>query len=384
MIIDEADKGKKMQDDRIRTDNIINIGDSVNFGNQNLNLETNNGYYQEHHTEFPWIFLTGACGYIGSHLSAHLKSNTSYNLMQIDLLAKNLSHTTRYCDIFADEDFSSDVVLQSINQYKPHTVIHFAASSTIGPGQLDPIGYWYNNVNKTIKLLETCVHAGVKNFIFASTSSVYDDMAVLESSPVNPITAYARTKYAIEMALRDCHYSYGLNCISFRFFNAAGSHPFYDLGELYGSSHLVAKIMESIVHKTTLTVFGKDYETEDGTAVRDYTHVMDIVDAVSNSIEWLDQNPGCHVFNLGSGQGNSVQSVIDRTEQILNTSVPYRYGPRRDGDSAFRIADINMAKNILGWSPNSSLDDIIKDSFKWYNSSIYKDLYIKKVWYDNK
>lgn len=364
----------------------INIGNSVTFGshstigNEPL-IQT--GWPNEQPDNYPWIFLTGACGYIGSHLSAHLKTHTNLNLMQIDRRAKLLPHTTRYCDIFADEDFASNIVLNSIEQYKPHTVIHFAASSTIGPGQTDPLKYWHNNVNNTIKLLDTCVRANVKNFIFASTSSIYDDISVTETSPVNPITAYARTKYSIELALKDFYHSYGLNSISFRFFNAAGAHNFYDIGELYGSTHLIAKIMEALVHNIPLTVFGRDYPTDDGTAIRDYTHVLDIADAVTNSIQWLDQNPGCHTFNLGSGQGSSVQSVIDRTEQILNTTVPYRYGSKRDGDGIKRVADISNASNILQWTPKRTLDDIIRDSFKWYNSSVYKDLYIKKIWYDN-
>lgn len=334
-------------------------------------------------SENPWLFVTGACGYIGSHLSAQLKTSTAYNLMQIDRRSKSLPHTTQFCDTFADEDFASDLMLQCIHQYKPETVIHLAASSTIGPGQTNPLEYWDNNVSKTIKLLNACVNAKVKNFIFASTSSVYADTSVIEAGPVDPLTAYAKTKYAIELALQDCWHSYKLNSISFRFFNAAGSHNFYDLGELYGSTHLVAKIMEALVHKEPLTVFGKDYDTPDGTAIRDYTHVMDIVDAITLGMPWLHNNPGCHTVNLGSGSGHSVQEVIDKTEEIINTTVPYRYGNRRDGDSAKRVANIELANNLLGWKPKRTIHNIIQDSYKWYNSTTYKQLYNNKIWYDN-
>jgi UDP-glucose 4-epimerase len=337
----------------------------------------------DNQVENPWIFLTGASGYIGSHLSAELKSRTSYNLMQIDQRAKLLPHTTRFCDIFADEDFASPLVLSSIMQYRPETVIHLAASSTIGPGQSDPLKYWKNNVSRTIKLIHACVDAGVKNFIFASTSSVYGNNGTAESSEIEPITAYARTKYAIEMALADCWHSHRLNSLSFRFFNAAGAHHFHDLGELYGSSHLVAKIMEAIIHQNTLTVYGRDYHTTDGTAIRDYTHVLDIVDAIILGIEWLKSGKGYHKINLGSGTGYSVQEVIDQTEHLFNLAVPYRYGDRRDGDSERRTANISLAKEMLNWTPTRNLDDILRDSYKWYSSNTYKDLYAKKIWYDN-
>lgn len=387
-------------------DNTINMGVSVMVGGKpvtgnssgneisglandsNVNIyNTQRNWNMEHTLNKPWIFLTGGSGYIGSHLSAEIKTKTNFNLMQIDRKAKLLPHTTRFCDTYADEDFSSDLVLSSIHQYKPETVIHCAASSTIGPGQKNPIEYWDNNVSKTLKLIDACVKAGVKNFIFASTSAVYaDDFdidTVSEYNQVNPITAYAKTKYTIEMALDDCWHSYKMNSISFRFFNAAGAHHFYDLGPLYGSSHLVDKIMESIVHQIPLTVFGNDYPTHDGTAIRDYIHVLDIVDAILMSIPWLDNNSGSHIFNLGDGRGWSVQEIINHTENLLNKTVPYRYGHRRDGDSIKRVSNAQLAAQLLSWVPKRNIDNIIQDSFKWYNSAVYKKLYLEKIWSDN-
>jgi UDP-glucose 4-epimerase len=347
-------------------------------------------YNSQHHRpventiDQPWIFITGACGYIGSNLSAEIKSRTAYNVMQIDTKAKYLPHTTRYCDTFADEDFASDLVLRSILHYKPKVVIHLAASHIIEKGQKEPLEFWDNNVAKTIKLLNACVAAEVKNFIFASTSAVYSsDMKFIannEDAGVLPNTAYARTKYAIELALQDCWHTHKMNSVSFRFFNAAGAHNFYDLGQLYGANHLIPQIMQGVVHQKPLTIFGRDYNTKDGTAIRDYTHVLDITDAMIMSIDWLERNSGCHVLNLGSGQGHSVQEVINATEQILNVSVPYRYGERRSGDDTARIADIHKAATLLKWTPKRNLNVIIRDSFKWYNSNLYKDLYLKKIW----
>jgi UDP-glucose 4-epimerase len=364
-----------------------NVGDQISSMANAVDGNLHNSEYNrlmENNVDQPWIFITGASGYIGSHLSAEIKSKTVYNVMQIDAKAKYLPHTTRYCDTFADEDFASDLVLRSILQYKPKAVIHLAASHVIDVGQKEPLEYWENNVSKTIKLLNACAAAGVKNFIFASTSAVYaDDMnsaALNEENLAIPSTAYARTKYAIELALQDCWHTYKMNSVSFRFFNAAGAHHFYDLGPLYGRSHLLDQIMQAILHQKPLTVFGNDYLTPDGTAIRDYIHVLDIVDALVMSIDWLENFTGCHTLNLGSGQGNSVQQVVDRAEEILNINIPYRYGDRRDGDNVRQIADINKVGQILKWSPKRNINDIIRDSFKWYNSNLYKDLYLKKIW----
>jgi len=353
-------------------DNPNNFSD-VSIGNNTYIHSTDN---IDHNTNAPWIFVTGASGYIGSHLCACLKQTTGYNVMQIDLRAKLLKHTTNYCDLYADEDFAGDIVMQAIRDYKPHCIIHLAASSTIGPGIKNPLEYWDNNVEKTLLLLRACVNHGVKNVIFASTSAVYADIdePVNESALIKPPNAYSKTKHAIELALEDCYNAYGLNSVCFRFFNAAGSHNLFDLGELKGSSHLIAKIIESAVHKTSFSVFGTDYPTADGTAIRDYIHVMDVVDALVKGITWLPENPGHHIFNLGSSKGYSVQEIINTTEQLLNIELSYRYADRRDGDSAKRFADITKAQNILEWTPKRNINDIIQSSYKWYNSSVYKNL----------
>lgn len=353
------------------------LGD-VNIGS-NTYFNTPPGIDQP--TKEPWIFVTGASGYIGSHLCACLKQTTSYNVMQIDLRAKLLPHTTNYCDLYADEDFASDLVMQAIRDYKPECVIHLAASSTIGPGMINPLEYWDNNVTKTLSLIKTCVNHNVKNFIFASTSAVYDDIdrAVSENGIIKPANAYSKTKHAIELALDDCYNAHGLNSVCFRFFNAAGSHHLFDLGELKGSSHLIAKIMEAAVHNIPFKVYGTDYPTPDGTAIRDYIHVMDVVDALVKGITWLPKNNGHHIFNLGSSKGYSVQEIINSTEQLLNLELPYRYGDRRSGDSAKRFANIEKARNLLDWAPKRNINEIIQTSYKWYNSNVYKKLFANNI-----
>jgi len=331
-----------------------------------------------------WIFITGGSGYIGSHVAAQLKEQTDYSVMIIDRRAKFLPHTTRFCDLVADEDFVSPVVKNAIRDYKPKAIIHLAANSTVGPSMTNPSATWDNNVIKTLDLLECCYANNINNIVFASSSGVYadQDYAVDETSPLLPYSPYATTKMVGEMMLKDWYGAHGLRSISFRFFNVAGSHKNYNLGELNGSSHLLAKIMESLVHGTDFTVFGRDWETADKTAIRDYTHVMDIADACVKAVNWLPNNPGAHIINLGGGTGHSVQQVIDTTESLLSKELPYRYGPRRDGDSVKRFSNNQKAFDILGWRPQFSLTDMILDSYKWYNSQMYQTLTQSHVRYE--
>ena len=331
-----------------------------------------------------WIFITGGSGYIGSHIAATIKEKTDNKIMIIDTRSKQLQHTVKFCDIYADEDFSSKTVHNAIMDYKPRAIIHCAATSTVPKGYSNPADMWKNNVVKTIGLFESCVSAGVDTVLFASSSSIYADSndAVTEESTISPISAYASTKLAVEHILRDFNVAYGLNSASLRFFNAAGAHPAYDLGELHGSTHLISRIMESAVHNLPFNVFGRDWPTVDGTCIRDYTHVCDIADAVLATLEWKNANTGCHYFNIGSGKSYTVQEIIDRTEMLLSKQLPYRYLQRRPGDTAKRYSSSALIETTTGWKPSRTLDDIIRDSWKWYNSHSYDVLTRTNIWAD--
>lgn len=322
-----------------------------------------------------WIFITGGCGYIGSHIAAQLKSNTVHNVMIIDKRGASLPHITKYCDLFADEDLSSTVTLQAIGDYKPDTIIHCAED--VGPAKmlLNPISIWEENVNKTVELLRTAASSGVRKFIFFSTAEVYadSDSEKTENHPLLPMRSNSRSKLSIEYLLRDCYVAHGISSISFRTFNICGSHNIYDLGHFYGAPYLIPRIMESAVLGNTLEIFGNDFHTPDGTAVRDYLHVMDLSDAVEKSIKWLDFNPGAYAMNLGSGIGTSVQEMVNLSESLLGKNIPYVYGDWRTGDPPFRLADITTIKQSIGWKPKRTNNDIILDSYKWYSSRTYRD-----------
>lgn len=323
-----------------------------------------------------WIYITGGCGYIGSNLAAVLKEKTDYKILLIDRRAKELQHTIRYSDMNADEEFDSELIKNVIFTQKPICVVHLAATPTITAGLINPVEQWNNNVSKTINLVERCIVSNVESFIFASTSSVYGDFdeSVSEDTIINPTNAYASSKLAIEHFLRDCWISHNFSSVSLRLFNAAGAHNHYDLGELKGSSHLISNIMDGMINNQIFNVFGRDWNTPDKTAIRDYIHVLDIADAIVATIEWSQHNKGANIFNVGKGSGSSVQEVIDTAEQILNKELPYRYAPRRGGDSEKRFANIDKITNTIGWKPNRSLEDIIRDSYKWYKSQTYKNL----------
>lgn len=323
-----------------------------------------------------WIFITGGCGFIGGNLAAVIKNNTNYKVLLIDKRAKQLAHTIRYSDLYADEEFDSDLIRDTIFQYNPVAIVHLAGTSSISSGLIDPINQWKGNVDKTLNLVKMCMESEIKNFIFASTSSIYKDSdeAISETGELDPTNSYSSGKLAVEHILRDCWISNKFSSISLRMFNASGAHHHLDLGELPGNSHILPSMMNATVNNIPFSIFGRDWPTEDKTAIRDYIHVLDIADAIIDSIEWSQSNKGCHIFNVGSGSSNSVQSIVDITEKLLNKELPYRYADRRDGDTAKRFANIDKIINAFGWKPKRSIDDIVRDSFKWYNSATFKNL----------
>ena len=331
-----------------------------------------------------WIFITGGCGYIGSHIAAHLKSTTDHSVMLIDKKAAVLPHVTKYCDLFADEDLTSNVLLQAISSYRPDTIIHCAED--LGPTKslLNPISIWENNVIKSVELLKYAAEFGINKFIFFSTAEVYanSDSPKNENCQLLPLKSNSRSKLSIEHLLRDCYIAHGISSISFRTFNVSGSHKLYDLGHLQDAPFLVPKMMESAAFGKKLEIFGNDFNTRDGTAIRDYLHVMDLAEAVEQSIGWLDSNPGAYAMNLGSGTGTSVQEMVDLSESLLGKNLPYFYGNWRTGDPPISIADISAIGNSIGWKPKRTNTDIILDSYKWYSSRTYQETIAAGLRYD--
>jgi UDP-glucose-4-epimerase GalE len=325
-----------------------------------------------------WIAVTGGCGYIGSHIAKQLGQLTSHNILLIDRNADNLRHTHGLADRFVCADFVSDDAFDALRATKPRTIIHCGGTSLVGPSIANPAEYYDNNVFKTVRLLDWIRdYADGTDFIFSSSSSIYGDTPTGicdERTEKNPISPYARTKWIIEQVLQDYGRAYGINSLSFRYFNAAGADSCGLIGQLPHATHLLAAVIEHVLYNRQLEIYGDDYDTPDGTPIRDYTHVTDIAQAHVLGIDWLAENPGCHSINLGTGRGSSVKEILTATERALDVVLSPAILGRREGDPAKRAASNDLAAATLGWKPKRSLDEIVLTAHAWYNSEAYRRL----------
>ena len=262
----------------------------------------------------------------------------------------------------------------AIAEYKPVAIMHFAALSLVGESMTDPGKYWRINVNGALNLVEAAVAAGIDNFVFSSTCATYGDQdGVLldETTRQMPINSYGASKKAIEDILENFEASHGLKSVIFRYFNVAGADPEGEIGERHEpETHLIPILLDAIDGKRAgLTIYGTDYDTEDGTCIRDYVHVMDLVEAHVLGLKWLQDGKGSRVFNLGTGKGFSVREVIDHGRVVTNREVPVTEGTRRAGDCAKLVSGSQRAITELGWEPKrSTLETMIADAWRWHQS----------------
>jgi len=323
-----------------------------------------------------WVAVTGAGGYVGSHICKQLKF-AGYDVIGVDRNHANNTHTHKFIDHVVDKSFVSTEFFDALEELKPIAVIHCAANSLVGPSVTNPTEYYDNNVTNMKLLLDQMVKLDIKNIVFSSSSSIYGNghlPPVSEDYEKRPLTSYGKTKLIGEMMLEDYATAYGLNSISFRYFNACGADPEGDLGQVKDATHLVARIMENVTMGSEFSVYGNDYDTPDGTCVRDYTHVSDIAQAHVLGVLHLQTNKGAFNYNLGSGTGSSVMEIISTAQHaITNGKVNYTVSERRAGDPDCVYADITKVKKELNWQPQYQLDDIVKDAFNWYTKG-FKNL----------
>ena len=323
------------------------------------------------------IIVTGGCGYIGSHVARAFRLNDPENkVIIVDRVF--LEHTLKDIDGFQYTDFSSDEALSFIRMEEPDVVVHCAGTSLVGPSVTDPGEYYDNNISKTIKMLNVIKDMPKKPLImFSSSASVYgvpESVPILESVPKNPISPYGNTKAITETILKDYAAAYGIESVVFRYFNAAGAMPnTYDLGQEPGATHIVARILEASINGTAFTLYGSDYDTPDGSCIRDYVHVWDIAQAhvlaaqkyTGLAYPTLKNGGLCQIFNLGTNQGVSNFDIIKY--------VTGKYGldqlmiqHRRPGDPDELIADASLARKSLGWQPTYGIEEIIDSAYNWY------------------
>lgn len=322
------------------------------------------------------VLVTGGAGYIGSHACKALKA-AGYTPVTYDNLSTGWQDAVRFGP-FEQGQLSDRARLDAVfDQYKPVAVLHFAALSLVGEAMEQPGLYWRNNVEGSLTLLEATVAAGCSNFVFSSTCATYgehDNVVLDENTAQLPLNAYGASKRAIEDMLRDFEAAHGLRHVIFRYFNVAGADPDGEIGEHHRpETHLIPVMLDAVDGKRDgLTIHGSDYDTPDGTCIRDYVHVCDLVDAHILGLKWLQDGKDSHVFNLGTGTGFSVREVIDAASHVTNKAVPCTEGPRRAGDATKLVSGSTRASQDLGWSPSrSTLAQMVADAWRWHQNGHY-------------
>jgi UDP-glucose 4-epimerase len=322
------------------------------------------------------VLVTGGAGYIGSHACKALRA-AGFTPVSYDSLITGWADAVKFGPLEQGDLLDRARLDQVFAEYEPVAVMHFAALSLVGECMADPGLYWRNNVTGSLTLIEAAVAAGCMNFVFSSTCATYgdqDNVVLDEHSPQYPINAYGSSKRAIEDILRDFGVAHGLNHVIFRYFNVAGADPDGEIGEFHRpETHLVPLMLDAIEGKRdALTIFGTDYDTPDGTCIRDYVHVCDLVDAHVLGLKWLQDGKGSRAFNLGTGTGFSVREVLDQSSAVTNRAVPYTEGPRRAGDCTKLVSGSQRAINELGWRPHrSNMNQMIKDAWRWHQTGHY-------------
>ncbi|MCJ7871239.1 UDP-glucose 4-epimerase GalE [Phaeobacter sp. J2-8] len=322
------------------------------------------------------ILVTGGAGYIGSHACKALKA-AGYTPVTFDNISTGWEQAVKFGPL-AQGDLLDRARLDAVfAQYQPIAVMHFAALSLVGEAMSNPGLYWRNNVGGSLNLIEAAVDAGCLDFVFSSTCATYgdqDNVVLDENSAQHPLNSYGKSKRAIEDMLADFGASHGLRSVIFRYFNVAGADPEGEVGEFHQpETHLIPLMLDAVDGKrAALTVFGTDYDTADGTCIRDYVHVCDLVDAHVLGLKWLKDGRGSRVFNLGTGSGFSVFEVISHSAAVTNREVPYEIGGRRAGDATKLVSGSTRAVQDLGWTPTrSNLEAMIRDAWRWHQSGHY-------------
>lgn len=323
------------------------------------------------------VLVTGGAGYIGSH-ACKVLAKAGFVPVTFDNLDTGWQDAVKFGP-FERGDLLDRARLDAVfADHQPVAVMHFAALSQVGDSMKDPGLYWRNNVGGSLNLVEAATDAGCLDFVFSSTCATYGDqdgVTLTEDSAQRPINAYGASKRAVEDILENFEHSHGLRKVVFRYFNVAGADPDGEVGEFHQpETHLIPLMLDAIDGKRdALTVFGSDYDTPDGTCIRDYVHVMDLVDAHVKGLQWLLDGKGSAVFNLGTGNGFSVREVINHSRAVTNKEVPIIEGDRRPGDCTKLVSGSDRAVNELGWTPQrSNLESMITDAWRWHQSGHYE------------
>ena len=316
------------------------------------------------------ILVTGGAGYIGSH-TAKLLGAAGHNLTTLDDLSKGFREAVLFGELVVGDVGDMALVDSLLSTRKIDSVIHFAAKTIVPESVENPLLYYGNNTSKTRNLIECCVRNGVRNFIFSSTAAVYGIPAsgrCSEQSPLAPINPYGTSKMMSEMILRDTAAASELNYVILRYFNVAGSDPDGEIGQSTPNATLLIKVACEVAmgKRDKLLVYGTDYDTPDGTGVRDYIHVTDLALAHLNALEYLERGGHSQTLNCGYGRGMSVNEIIEIVEAAHGSTLNVERVGRRAGDPPSLIAEADAIRTLLGWHPqHASAEEIVRTSLAW-------------------
>ena len=324
------------------------------------------------------ILITGGAGYIGSHTTLNFLNN-DYDIVVFDSLENGHIETINAIQSlgnikFVQGDLNNIKDLENLfENFDIDTVIHFAGFIQVEESVKNPSKYYSNNITGTLNLLDTMVKYGVKRIVFSSSAAVYGEplyTPIDEKHQKQPLNAYGKTKAMTEDILDDYDRAYGLKSICLRYFNVAGADSDIRIGEWHEpETHLIPNILKSIFEEDKIfKIFGTDYNTIDGTCIRDYVNVEDLAEAHRLAYEYLKENNKSDKFNLGTEQGNSVKEVFDTVEKITGKTIRVEVHSRRDGDAAILLANAEKAKTLLNWQPTRTLEDSIKTAYLWEKS----------------
>jgi len=319
------------------------------------------------------ILVTGGAGYIGSHTVAALLEQ-GREVVVIDNLQTGHREALLGGKLYEGDLRDKPLLAKLFAENEIEAVIHFAANSLVGESMKDPVKYFDNNVYGTLCLLDAMDQANVRKIVFSSTAATYGEpekVPIEERDPTRPTNVYGETKLTMERMMAWFDQVLGIKYVSLRYFNAAGAHESGKIGEDHRpESHLIPLIIQAALgQRPSIQVFGDDYNTGDGTCIRDYIHVSDLADAHLRAVDHLLSGGESDVFNLGNGQGFSVKEVIETVKQVTGRDFPVVISPRRAGDPAVLIASSDKARRVLGWNPTrNKLSSIIESAWQWHSS----------------
>jgi UDP-arabinose 4-epimerase len=317
------------------------------------------------------VLVAGGAGYIGSHTAKFLR-NAGYLPVVLDNLCTGNNFSLRYGPFHQGSISDAALIRRIVDQYKPIGAILFAGHIDVGESARAPRKYFHNNVCEAVNFLDALLDAGVNRVVFSSSCAVYGiqpKMPLSEDTPKDPVSTYAETKLFLEKVLNAYSSAYGLKYAALRYFNASGADHDGEIGEHHEpESHLIPLAIYAALGGSPLRIFGEDYPTPDGTAVRDYIHVNDLADGHLRALRYLVDGGDSVALNLGTGAGYSVRQVIDAVERVSGKKVPAHMGPRREGDAPELVCDPRRVRETLGWIPqHSSLEEIVSTAWRWHN-----------------